>query len=884
MNWRRFLKRKYWDGERRLEIASYLENETADNIERGMTSAEAAAAAHRTFGNTTLIREEIYHMNTVSWLESISQDLRHGARLLAKSPGFTVVAVVSLALGIGANTAIFQLVDAVRLRSLPVQNPHELAEIKIVGGNGGMGMNDAYGVLTRPMWEEIRRSHPSFSGVFAWNKHQEIVGEGGGAEQVSSLFVTGDLFRTLGVQAWRGRSIGPDDEHACPDSTVMVSHAYWQSKLGSRKIDPNVKLIVDGALVQVIGVTPPSFFGLAVGESFDIVHPFCQPQHLMRNYFDVTVMGRLRPGLILSQASAQLAGMSPGIMAATEITGYDAKITSQYRHFKLAAYSAATGVSYLRDSYDESLQLLLDITGLVLLIACANLANLMLARATTREREIAVRLALGAGRVRLLRQLLVESSLLAAVGAVLGVGLAQVLSRVLVRAISSQDNVVTLSTGTNLRVLVFAALVALLTCLIFGMMPALRASSADPGTVIRAGGRGMTASRERFSIQRVMVVLQISISLVLLFSALLFVRSFHNLLVSDPGMREQGVMVAFAGFGRAHLSRDRLEEYQRELVEEIRSVPGVQNAASTTNAPLMGSSWGHVVTVRDAEGTSKFTWVSPGYFNTMGIRLLSGRDFSRNDTAASVRVAVVNQTFVRRYLNRVNPLGQTLRTHAEPDYPSTVYQIVGTIADTKYDSLRGETPPIAFAPATQFPDPRPWTTIMIHTTLPAAIAGESVKRRVAGSHPEIIVECRSFESRIQDGLLRERIMAMLSGFFGVLATLLATVGLYGVISYVVTRRRNEIGIRLAIGARRGNVVGMVMREALLSLAGGVSIGIVLALAAGRGAGSLLFGLTSYDPLTLSSSVVLLVLIGALAAFLPAFRASKLDPSEALRCD
>ena len=249
-----------------------------------------------------------------------------------------------------------------------------------------------------------------------------------------------------------------------------------------------------------------------------------------------------------------------------------------------------------------------------------------------------------------------------------------------------------------------------------------------------------------------------------------------------------------------------------------------------------------------------------------------------------MRVAVVNQTFVRRYLNRVNPLGQTLRTHAEPDYPSTVYQIVGTIADTKYDSLRGETPPIAFAPATQFPDPRPWTTIMIHTTLPAAIAGESVKRRVAGSHPEIIVECRSFESRIQDGLLRERIMAMLSGFFGVLATLLATVGLYGVISYVVTRRRNEIGIRLAIGARRGNVVGMVMREALLSLAGGVSIGIVLALAAGRGAGSLLFGLTSYDPLTLSSSVVLLVLIGALAAFLPAFRASKLDPSEALRCD
>jgi predicted permease len=478
----------------------------------------------------------------------------------------------------------------------------------------------------------------------------------------------------------------------------------------------------------------------------------------------------------------------------------------------------------------------------------------------------------------------VESSLLAVIGAALAVGLAHVLSRVLVQALSTGDSVVTLSTSTDLPVLVFAALVAMLTCLLFGMMPTFRASGADPGAVIRAGGRGMTASRERFSMQRVMVVLQISVSLVLLFSALLFVRSFHNLLTFNPGMREKGITMAFIGFQSAHLSQDHIEEYKRELVEEIRSIPGVQNAATTTNVPLMGGTWGHEVTIRGAGGTSRFTWVSPGYFNTMGIRLLRGRDFSRNDTGASRRVAVVNQTFVRRYLNGVNPLGQTLRTHAEPNYPSTVYEIVGTLPDTKYESLRGDTPPMAFAPAAQFPDPRPWTSIMIHSDLPAATVAESVRRRIGGTHPEIIVECLSFESRIQDGLVRERIMAMLSGFFGVLAAVLATVGLYGVISYVVTRRRNEIGIRIAIGAGRGQVVEMVMREALLSLAGGVSIGIVLALAAGRGAGSLLFGLKPYDPLTLGASVVLLVLIGAFAAFLPAIRASKLDPSEALRCD
>ena len=250
MSWRRFLKRKYWDAERRLEIASYLETETADNIARGLSPAEAASSARRTFGNATLVREEIYRMNTISWLETVAQDLRHAARLLAKSPGFAVVAIVSLALGIGANTAIFQLIDAVRLRSLPVRDPHELAEIKIVGGNGGVGMNDPHGDLTRPIWEEIRRSHPSFSGVFAWSEHQEIVGEGRKAGPVRSLFVTGDTFRTLGVQPWRGRSIGSDDEHACPGSTVMVSHAYWQTKLGSREIDANTKLIVDGSPVQ----------------------------------------------------------------------------------------------------------------------------------------------------------------------------------------------------------------------------------------------------------------------------------------------------------------------------------------------------------------------------------------------------------------------------------------------------------------------------------------------------------------------------------------------------------------------------------------------------------------------------------------------------------
>src|ERR1700722_8674624 len=388
-------------------------------------------------------------------MHGIAQDLRHGVRLLLSNPGFTVVVILSLGLGIGANTAIFQLLNAVRLRSLPVQNPAQLAEVRIAGGNAGMGVNDSYGALTRPMWEQIRRAHPPFSGVLAWGEDQMGVGEGSNLQFVQGITVSGDFFGVLGVRPWRGRLFASGDEHTCPESTAVVGYAFWQSKMGGREIDSSTKLLVNGELKQIIGVTPPSFFGLAVGERFDVALPFCQPKQLSRNLFDVTVMGRLQPGWTLPSASAQLAAVSPGVMAATEITGYDARTIERYRSFRLAAYSASSGVSYLRQTYDSSLWLLLGITGLVLLIACSNLANLMLARAGAREREIAVRLALGAARIRLLRLLLVESSLLAASGAALGVGLAVLLSRALVLAISTEDNPVNLVAGTDCRVLLF---------------------------------------------------------------------------------------------------------------------------------------------------------------------------------------------------------------------------------------------------------------------------------------------------------------------------------------------------------------------------------------------------------------------------------------------
>jgi predicted permease len=644
---------------------------------------------------------------------------------------------------------------------------------------------------------------------------------------------------------------------------------------------------VDGQLVaQVIGVTPPGFFGLAVGESFDVAGPDCPPKELLRQEFDISVMGRLRPGWTLERASAQLQAVSPGIFEATAPTGYSAKSVEDFKHFRLGAYPAGAGVSSLRENYDTSLWMLLAITGLVLLIACANLANLMLARASAREREVAVRLALGAGRARLLRQLLVEGALLAVLGTALGIVLARALSRALVWSLSTQSNSVDLTLATDWRVLVFAILLAGLTCLVFAVVPAFRATAAEPMSAMKVGGRGLTTSRERFSLQRLMVVVQISVSVVLLAGALLFVRSFRNLMTLDPGMREAGVTIAFIGFHQAHISPDHYAEFKRNLVDSVRSTPGILNAATTTNIPLLGASWTHGIRIGTKEGSSKFAWVSPSYFETMGIPLRSGRGFNERDTAASPHVVVVNQAFVNEFTGGQNPIGRTLRTSPEPDYPATMYEIVGTIPDTKYNDVRTSTPPMAFAPAPQMPATaqRPWTAIMIYSHANTRTVADEVRQRVSKEHPGINMDFADFQLMIRDGMVRERLMALLSGFFGLLAAILAMIGLYGVISYIVARRQREIGIRLALGAYRGQVVSLIMREAGWLLAIGVVTGTALALFAGRGATSLLFGLKPYDPPTLIAAVAALVFIAALASFVPAQRASRLDPMMALRCE
>jgi predicted permease len=886
--------RRIWALGRRAKLDREIEDELREHmrmrvdadIAKGMSPEDAIRRARLRFGNPAVVKERVDAEDAALGFESFFRDVRYAVRGFVKSPGFTIVAVLTLALGIGANTAVFQLLDAVRLRSLPIQNPRELADLRVVGGNKGFGISDnVFTQFTVPMWQEVRRHHDPFSGVFAWRTADAMVGKLSEAKRVHGLEVSGEFFNVLGIAPWQGRLIEPQDESSCQPSKAVASYSYWKAQMGGQPITPNTTILVEGRAIQILGVTPPGFFGLIVGERFDLAYPTCTPPNPRREIFTYSVMGRLKPGWDLKRASGYLASLSPGLFASTAPTGYSAEAVKTFTSFRLAAYPANAGVSWLRNEYDSSLRLLLVITGLVLLIACANLANLMLARASSRRREMAIRMALGASRGRLLRQLLIGSSLLAICGGAIGVALAQPLSRILVASLSTSQSTIHLSIITDWRVLLFAAGVAVLTCIVFGTFPAMRGTSIDPINSLKSGDRGIAGNRERFSIQRLLVVTQIAVSMVLLVGALLFVRSYRNLMTLDPGMRESGITVAYVGYQPLGIKPENEARFKRQIAEDVRTIPGIQNAAATTMVPLHGGSWSHGVHVGSNEGESHFTYASPSYFATMGIPLLTGRSFTNEDTANAPYVLIVNQAFVRRFLGGAQPIGHLVEVLPEPRYPERTYQIVGTIADTRYSNLRDETPPMAFVPIDQLPVTAQgsYMAMMIATDGgPAEIA--AVRRTMETKYPEMILQFSDFQQNIRDDLVGDRMMAMLSGFFGVLAALLVVVGLYGVLSYFITQRRNEIGIRIALGAHRWQVIGLVMRDTASMLVIGVVLGTALALIAGRAATTMLFGLKPYDIATLTFAILLLGIIAVLASWLPARKASRLNPVDAVRCE
>jgi predicted permease len=677
-------------------------------------------------------------------------------------------------------------------------------------------------------------------------------------------------------------------------SLAVISYAFWQRELGANPNAVGQTVSLDGRPYPIVGVTPPSFFGVEVGSQYGVAIPLCADRLMApdgrsrapsRIAWWIAAMGRLKPGWTPERATAHLRTISPGIMKETLPPTYRPDQATRYLNNKLEATSGAIGVSDLRGRYETPLWLLLATTGLVLLIACANLANLLLARASVREREMAVRLAVGAARGRLIRQLLAESLLLSVAGALLGAVLARLLSRGLIAFLSTENHPLFVGLGIDLRVLGFTAALAVGTCLLFGLLPAWRATQLTPASVMRAGGRGLTAGRERFGLRRVLVVTQVSLSLVLLVGALLFVRSLQNLLTVDTGFRAGGVVAVGMDLRPARYSKERRPLAYRELLQHVSARPGVVSAAQVDITPVSGSSWNEKVRMDGKLGESRnsnFNRVGPGYFQTMGVGLLSGRDFDGRDSATSPKVAIVNEVFVRQFFNNANPIGRTFHVEGEAGKPDPVYEVVGVVRNTKYFELREDFVPISFMPMAQKPDPEEETTLVVRTAGPMGDALTGVKAAVAEVHPEIGIEFRVLTTQLEESLTRERLMATLSGAFGLLAGFLATLGLYGVIAYMVERRRNEIGVRMALGAGRAQVVRLVLREAGLLLVAGLVVGTGLSLWAGRAASSMLFGLKPHDPGTLAAAMALLAAVALVASYGPAYRASRLDPMVALR--
>src|SRR5258707_346206 len=828
-------------------------------------------------------------------MTSFWRDLRHALRFLRFSPGFTLVAVVTLALGIGANTAIFQLIDSIRLRTIPVKNPQELGTIRIADRHWGSGQfSSQYSQLTCAMWEQIRKRQEGFAEIAVWSDQRFNLATGGEVRKAKGIRVSGDFFHVLGVEAILGRLLGPeDDQPGCSLSGANISYFFWQRNFAADPAVVGNPLTLDGNSFQVIGVTQPGFNGISIGDTYDVAVPICVEPILsprnnrltLRHAWWLATIGRLKPGWTIARGNAQILAVTPAILQETIPPVYDAERVKKYLEYKLGAFSASTGFSELRQDSETSLWLLLGISGLVLLIACANLANLMLARTSARERQITIRRALGATRWRMVGELLSESLLLAAAGSICGLFLAFAMSRMLVAFISTQQNPIFLDLEMDWRVLAFTTALSALTTISFGLAPALRATRAEPATLLQSGSRGSTGGRERFSLRRILIVSQVGLSVVLLMGALLFARSLRNLTTLNVGFQQTGILVTHVDFTRLQLPEERYTEYKRDLVKRVQAIPGVEAAARAMMVPFGGMSWNDDVINEGSEQDVGVAWenfLGPGYFKTVGTPLLAGRDFDDRDTATSVKVAIVNQAFVKKILRGADPLGKRFRIHEAPGKPRPLYEIVGVTADNKFQDMHEEFLPFMYFPATQQEKPSPDDQIRIRSSLPLTNLIASMKEAIANVNPSIDLEFLVFKTRIQNSLLQDQLMATLSGFFGFLAALLAAIGLYGVMSYMVIQRTKEIGIRMAIGAKRADVLRMILGEATLLTVTGLVLGIGLALGAAQAAKSLLYGLKPRDPLTLVMAALHLSTPAPLRPLFPGPPPSATAPPHSIR--
>jgi putative ABC transport system permease protein len=893
MSWRRYLRRAKWDEERAQEMEAHLAIETEENIARGMTPEEARFAAHRKLGNETWIREEIYEMNSIGFLETVWQDIRFAVRLLKKTPVITTVALLSLALGIGANTAIFSLMNSVMLRMLPVPNPEQLVELGMRTPQSPIGVAHVY---SNPIWEQLRDHQDVFSGILSWSTEDFDLADGGEAHIVHGIYTSGGYFTTLGVQPAMGRLMTrADDQRGC-SGVAVLGYGFWQEHYSGSESAMGSLLRLDSHSFQVVGVTPASFFGTEVGKRFDVAIPLCAEAVLRGkdSFLDehsawwLRVVGRLKPGMSAEQAAVRLNVFAPQVFAASVPNNWRPADQASFIKRTFAPLPAGTGLSGLRLQYERPLEILMGIVGLVLLIACANIASLMLARSAARQKETAVRLSLGASRVRLVRQVLTESILLSCAGDLLGILFAKWGQALLVRFVSTTSHKVFLDLTMDVRVLGFTIGIGVLTGLVFGAWPAIRGTRVSLVSAIKGGETQNSKGHVHFHSGRWIVALQVALSSVLLVGTGLFVRTFGNLVTLDPGFDRNGVLLMTMDVHNANIAPAALLSAYGGILDRLQSLPGVISASQTWFTPISGTTWDQEIKVEGyqppagVEPTVDFNWVTPDYFSTLRTPLLAGHTFGNGDTPTSSPVAIVNETMARRFYPNANPLGKYFVIPHSHTTTAQPIQIVGVVKDSKFDSIREETLPFAYVPLNQMAYVPEHSSFEIRTAANPSAMIPAVRDVIGGMNKAASLEFLTLARVVDDSLAQERLLATLSGFFGGLALLLTAIGLYGVMSYVVTQRMHEIGIRMALGAQPRSILRLVMRDVALLLAAGAGAGVLGSLWATRVLQQFLYGLKSNDAATILLAVAALVAVALCTSYIPARRAMRVDPMAALR--
>ena len=904
MWWSRLWRRKKLEQDLGRELQFHIDERISALKTAGMSEGEARRKVRLEFGGMEQVKEECRNARGTQWLESTMQDLRYALRTLRKSPAFTAVAVSTLGLGIGANTAIFSLINAVMLRMLPVEHPEQLVLLTDPSENGVSVDTSEHGVrsiLSYPEFVGLRSHNTVFSGMLAAQSEvndSDVFPGGSTAAQAMKAhteLVSGDFFHVLGIQPLIGRVFTTEEDKVPGGNPVaVVSYDYWQRELGANSRVVGSTIRVGQGIFQIVGVAPPGFHGILVGSDVDFWFPISMQEQVLpgRDYLTprdtlwLQVMARLAPGIPRQTAEA---GINTTFQQTLREWAYalpDARERRDLVNEKIQLRPGSRGASGLRGKFSDPLILLMTMVGVVLLIACANIANLMLARASGREREIGVRLALGAARSRLIRQLLTESFLVAAMGGVLGIALSIVGARLLLAVVSTGVDQLGLQVPVDYHVLMFTAAISLLTGLVFGLTPAVRGTRLDINRTLAANARDSIAGRGRVRTGRILVVVQVALSLILLMGGALFLRSLHNMLAQKLGYdRDHLLMVtvdpAAAGYKGASVTA----MYGRVLAK-LQTIPGVRNVTLSHGGLFAGDSGDHVSIegspVRDsAQLISRWTEIGPDYFRTLKTPVLRGREVDSADAARGAPVCVINESFLRRFFPDLDAIGK----HITDEYPTTreTFQIVGVVADSREHAPDENKRPRFYANISHPIGTVGDVTFILSTSgEPASVASEARKLLQQFDQNLSILTVRTVNQQIGRRLITERLTADLAAFFSGLALLMAAIGLYGVMSYSMARRTNEIGIRMALGASAAGVMRMVLGETLWMVAAGTAIGLPCGVAIARLISSKLYGVTAADPASMVAAILIVLASALLAGYVPAHRASRIDPMASLR--